>query len=246
MPTPLDIGFAILVAVVLALLNAFYLDPRFKRQVARGVPAARRTAYQRSVAAQWIVAATAIALWAREGRAWRVLGLAPPAGWRLVAGLALAAAVAAFVVRQNAAVRRRSGDQLDQLRTKLGAMEFMLPRTVAEYRWFIALSLTAGVCEELLYRGFLTWLVASYVPLAAAIVVVSAAFGLQHAYQGRSGIFKTGIVALAMSGIVVLSGWLIPAMVVHALIDVSGGVLGFNVLSRTVRQSGQDPVPGPT
>jgi membrane protease YdiL (CAAX protease family) len=90
-------------------------------------------------------------------------------------------------------------------------------------------SLTAGFCEELLYRGFLTWLVASYVGLPAAIGVVTVVFGLAHASLGRRGMVNAGLVGLVMSFIVVLTGWLVPAMIVHALIDIASGDVGFAV-----------------
>jgi hypothetical protein len=39
-----------------------------------------------------------------------------------------------------------------------------------------------------------------------------------------------------MSIIVLASGWLIPAMVIHALMDISGGIVSFRVLgARAVR-----------
>ena len=51
---------------------------------------------------------------------------------------------------------------------------------------------TAGICEELLFRGFLTWYLAHHVglPVAAAAQVVI--FGVAHLYQGFGGIVKTG------------------------------------------------------
>ena len=61
---------------------------------------------------------------------------------------------------------------------------------------------------------------------------MSAVFGLAHAYQGRRGIVKTGTAALLMSGVVLLSGWLIPAMIIHGLTNVAAAVVGHTVLRR--------------
>lgn len=232
MPTLLDIVFAVFFAIVVAGFEAAHFDRRFKRQVAAGVPDARRHAYRRGVLGQWVLGAAAIVVWSHERRPWRALGLLPPTDWRLIAGFALAVVIGILVVRQNLSVRRLPPERAEKLRPKLAGLEFMLPHTAAEYRWFLALSWTAGVCEELLYRGFLTWLVASYVGLVLAIAIVSAVFGLAHAYQGRRGIVKTGTAALLMSGVVLLSGWLIPAMIIHGLTNVAAAVVGHTVLSR--------------
>ena len=232
MPTALDIAFALLFAVGIAGAAGAYFDRRLKQRIAAGVPNARLSAYRRAAAMQWALAAATIILWWREGRSWRVLGLVPTMDWRFYAGLLIAGVVLGLVLRQNRAVRRATPERLEGLAPQLASVDMIVPRTTDEYRSFMMLSVTAGVCEELLYRGFLTWLVAAYVGLIAAIVLVSIAFGLAHAYQGRKGIVKTGAVALVMSGIVVASGWLVPAMVVHGLLDAAGGVVGYAVLTR--------------
>src|SRR5262249_48270318 len=77
-----------------------------------------------------------------------------------------------------------------------------------------------------------TWLLAAYMPIAVAIVVVSVTFGVGHAYLGRRGIVTAAVVGLVMSIIVLASGWLIPAMVIHALIDIRSAVVGYRGLSR--------------
>jgi membrane protease YdiL (CAAX protease family) len=228
-PTPLDIAFALLFAVVLAGADSWYFARSFRRRVAAGVPNARRNAYRRTLVGEWLVAALALLLWARERRKWSDMGLAIPHGWRLLIGTLMVGLTLGIVLRQNAAVRRLSDKRRAKAATQFGDLEFMMPRTPNEHRWFIALSWTAGICEELLYRGFLTWLVAAYLGWLA-VPVVAVLFGVAHAYQGRTGILNTGVVGLLMGLIVLASGSLIPAMVIHALIDVSGGSAGYAVL----------------
>jgi membrane protease YdiL (CAAX protease family) len=233
-PSGLDVALAVLFAAVIATIDALYSDRRFKRQVAAGVPDARRKWYRRVLITEWVVAVLVVALWAWQGRAWATLGLALPHGWwRLLVNAVAVATIARFVMRQNAAVRRMSAERAVQLAPRLAGLEFMLPHTAGEYRWFIALSCTAGICEELFYRGFLTWVITWYTGLPAAILIAAAAFGLAHAYQGRKGMVKAGVVGLVMSLIVLASGWLIAAMIIHALVDLAGGTVGFAVLGHT-------------
>jgi membrane protease YdiL (CAAX protease family) len=158
-------------------------------------------------------------------------------GWHSDFSLGIVAGMLAVTTYQIVAIRRIGGNQRQAVRAKLADVEFLLPRTPNEYRWFLVLAVTAGICEELLYRGYLTWLLAAYVGLPASIALVTIAFGGAHAYQGAKGVVKTGLVGLGMSLLVVASGWVIPAMVVHALIDISAGVLGYTILSRDERDA---------
>jgi membrane protease YdiL (CAAX protease family) len=229
MPTSLDIAFAIGFPILIVAVEVLYFNKRLKARIAAGVPNARRSAYRYVVIGEWGITAVALLLWARARRPWDILGLVPPQDWRLVPAILITALIVAVTIRQFRAVRRLGVERRAALRGRLGAVEFFMPHTPAEHQWWLPLSLTAGFCEELLYRGFLTWLVASYVGLPAAIGVVVVAFGLGHASQGRSGVIKTGLVGLVMSIIVVLTGWLVPAMIVHALLDIGAGQLGFAI-----------------
>lgn len=99
--------------------------------------------------------AAVLALWVWEGRPWQALGLTPPAGWRLLVSVALVGPFVWLVLRQIRGVRRLTPGAASALRPKFAGVDFMLPHTAAERRWFMVLSTTAGVCEELVYRGFI-------------------------------------------------------------------------------------------
>jgi len=51
---------------------------------------------------------------------------------------------------------------VERLRKRLDFAKPLLPHTAAERRLFWAVSATAGICEETLYRGFLTWYIAGW------------------------------------------------------------------------------------
>ena len=86
-------------------------------------------------------------------------------------------------------------------------------------------SITAGVCEEILYRGLLLATLVSLVGTWPAVAITSLIFGLGHAYQGISGIAKTGLVGLVLAWFTVSSGSLYIAIVLHAIIDLTSGRL---------------------
>jgi membrane protease YdiL (CAAX protease family) len=118
-----------------------------------------------------------------------------------------------------------------QVRRKLGRTEALIPRSRREAGAFDALSLTAGVCEEVLYRGFLTWYLACYVSFDAAYVVAPCAFGLAHAYQGPRGIFLTAAIGIVLSALYLASGTLWLPMAFHAFFDMHSGRVGRHALS---------------
>jgi uncharacterized protein len=105
---------------------------------------------------------------------------------------------------------------------------YLMPRTRRERRLFALLSVTAGVTEEVLYRGVAIGVVVALgggVPLA--VVVSSVAFGALHMYQGWVGALRSGLLGLLLALPVIVTGSLVPAIGAHALLDlVLGLVLG--------------------
>jgi uncharacterized protein len=105
-------------------------------------------------------------------------------------------------------------------------MRFMLPVSAKERRYWIMLSLSAGICEELLYRGFLvhylSGLLAGGVALGVlgAWLVSSMLFGLAHVYQGVAGVIRATIAGLLLGLVAILTGQLILPILLHALFDV--------------------------
>ena len=85
------------------------------------------------------------------------------------------------------------------------------------------LAVTAGVCEELIYRGFglaaLRWAVPG-ISEGALIAVTATAFGLAHLYQGRVGVVLTGVLGAYFAWITISTGTLLPAMLLHGLVDL--------------------------
>jgi membrane protease YdiL (CAAX protease family) len=99
----------------------------------------------------------------------------------------------------------------------------ILPETRQERLWFAAVSITAGVCEELVCRGFIfRYLdgIALHLPLVAVLLIASASFGLNHIYQGKTGMLKTGIAGLAFGGLFLITGSLLLPMILHAAVDL--------------------------
>jgi uncharacterized protein len=109
-------------------------------------------------------------------------------------------------------------------------VERIAPHTRSELLVFLALSLSAGLCEEFVFRGYLLWAFRPPLGLWGAAGFALVVFAAAHAYQGLQGVLATAIVGAVMTLVVLVFDSLLPAMILHALIDINQGLLGWLVL----------------
>jgi uncharacterized protein len=212
---------------LLALLLAAYLvvgQPAVgawsaRRQHADRRPGARRRRYRRTTVLEWVLAAAALAVvLAAAGLDVGDLGFRWPraSGYTLVGALGFLLSLGLLV-----ALRRRVDAGADVVApAEVGAL---LPRTARERRAFAGLAVTAGVCEELLYRGFLLAVAVAVAPGLGPwrLVLVSAlAFAVAHTYQGVTGMLTAGVLGGAFAVLFLGSGSLLLPVLHHALIDL--------------------------
>ncbi|WP_281885116.1 CPBP family intramembrane glutamic endopeptidase [Paenibacillus sp. YYML68] len=106
---------------------------------------------------------------------------------------------------------------------QLAGVEPFLPKTQPERLYWVWISLSAGICEELLYRVFLFHYLASLglEPFGWSVIIISAViFGLGHTYQGVQGVATTALVGAVLGSLYALTGSIWPAMIIHFLMDV--------------------------
>lgn len=102
----------------------------------------------------------------------------------------------------------------------------LLPKTGREKVVFVFLSFSAGLGEELAYRGFLVpALAAVFGSVLAAVLLSSIVFGILHAYQGWLGMVRTALLGIVLATSFILTGSLWPAIIAHAMLDVLVGVV---------------------
>jgi membrane protease YdiL (CAAX protease family) len=191
----------------------------------------RLVLYASTIAFQWLaVAIVAWRAWAHKYTAWQ-LGLAIPGRLKIVIASIVGAATIATLQWLNL---RRVGRIPIESRGPLQAVaERILPQSPVEMLPYLALAITAGICEEFLYRGF-TIAVLSKVGVQAWLVVLlsSLLFGLAHSYQGRGGVAMTFIVGLILGASRLAYDSLVPAVFWHSAVDVVAGAAGARYLTR--------------
>jgi uncharacterized protein len=116
------------------------------------------------------------------------------------------------------------GGKMEAMRKSLG---FLAPGSRLELAVWFCVSTTAGICEEIIFRGYLQRQFAALSNSMLAGVVISAAvFGASHGYEGVARMLLIAVFGL-MFGL--LAWWrksLRPGMIAHAWHDaLSGAVL---------------------
>jgi len=195
---------------------------RLKRWLAANWPNARITSYRGNIILEWAGALGMLFWWMQQQRPVEPLFLNwQISGWPLLlAGLAIAGAFALIIQ-----TKRTENDpaELAKIRESVGDLEAMVPHTQQEVTTFNVLAVSAGICEEIMYRSVLQAILASLFGWWLAVLISGVIFGLAHAYQGPLGIAKTGLLGMLLSVLTIFTGTLIPAILLHVVADLTSG-----------------------
>ncbi|HSJ25291.1 MAG TPA: CPBP family intramembrane glutamic endopeptidase [Longimicrobiales bacterium] len=185
------------------------------RHLREAGPLPRRAAYISSVISLWLLALLTWAVAWLAGLDNAALGLRLMPAGPLVAwtgGLTLAGLAVVFAF--HLAGFRESG-----------ITRQLVPVTAAEKRMFLGVSVTAGICEEFVFRGFLlsVLITASGSP-GLALLLSSGVFGIVHAYQQPAGALRAAVLGALLAAPLLAHDSILPAILAHALIDVIAGL----------------------
>jgi membrane protease YdiL (CAAX protease family) len=109
-----------------------------------------------------------------------------------------------------------------QLRWKL------MPHTQTEKLLFIGVVLTASLCEEFIYRGFVQFIFSrpGAFGAIAGILISSLMFAAAHTYQGKRGAIASFVAGMLFAGARAWTGSLLPGVAAHFLTNVMAGLMG--------------------
>lgn len=181
--------------------------------------------YLSTILFQWTVAGvTAWRAFAR-GLSLEEIGLAPFRPIPLLLWASLGGALLGLLHWLNL---RRMGRVDSERKSHLRAIsERILPQSKRELMPYLALAVTAGICEEFLYRGFaMGAFFRAGLPVWLVVLLSSVLFGMAHLYQGRSGFLGTSILGLIFATARIAYHSVAPVMVWHAVVDVVAGIGG--------------------
>jgi len=216
-----------LIFLVLGVLVPWRGRVRLKRLLAQPTIGTKEklALYGMTIAFQWTLAG--LVAWRAMARGLTVADLGLGRRWTadlVAAGFLGAALLAAFQWFNLRRLRHMTGPTVELLR-KLAA--YLLPRRPVEFGPYGGLAVTAGICEEFLYRGFaMAALSRAGMATGTVVLICSVLFGLAHAYQGKSGILGTTVLGFGFSVGRLFFNSLLPVILWHAAVDVAAGVAG--------------------
>ena len=177
----------------------------------------RMRLYQLTILSEWLMLGLVLAgLWLAGSSPLTVLG----ERWRSARevfrdlGIGLVFLILTIAITSIFGAHRDAADS---------SIQYLLPRTMSEVALWFAVSISAGICEEAVYRGYLQKqfaAMAKSVPIG--IVLSGLTFGLAHSYQGFRRATMIAFMGM-MAGI--LAYWrrsMRPGMIAHALQDMLG------------------------
>lgn len=223
----------IFVVAVVYPISGYFSFQRLLRRSAAGKPVDRTRLYDLTLMGHWGLFAAAFAIWILLDRSWVALGFGLSVDVGFLAGAALTVVGIVFLVQQFRQVERASADEVREFKSQIGTLEIILPRNGNELARFNVVAVTAGIVEETLWRGFMIWYLAHFMPLWAAAVLSAVGFGLGHAYQGASNLPRITAVGAAFVALYLITGSLWLPIVLHAAIDLLQGRLAYEIGRRS-------------
>ncbi|MBM7660271.1 membrane protease YdiL (CAAX protease family) [Bacillus mesophilus] len=98
----------------------------------------------------------------------------------------------------------------------------IMPVSKQDKQVWTYVSWTAGITEEIIYRGFLIFALIQLFPDMSVWMILllsSLLFGLAHTYQGLSNVIKTGLMGMFFALLYISLDSLFPVILLHALMD---------------------------
>ena len=111
--------------------------------------------------------------------------------------------------------------------TRNEAVQRIVPqKTTLEIALYLLLALSAGICEEIMFRGYLQkQLFRLFGNESLAVLLQGIVFGAAHGYQGIKFMFALGVYGCLFGLLVRWRNSLYPGMMTHALQDSFAGLL---------------------
>jgi uncharacterized protein len=100
----------------------------------------------------------------------------------------------------------------------------LLPTTEMERLGWWIFALSAGFCEEVVYRGYLRTQLGSRTTPAIGIALQAVLFGVAHVDQGGWAAVRLGIYGLGLGVLARSRGSLVPGILCHVGIDLASGL----------------------
>lgn len=180
----------------------------------------------------WFMAFLVITLWWLSNRSFTSIGFRAPTLNPTVVLLSLCL-LAAYIT--DVLVETSIPSRLQKTKENWKKNTPFLPSDYREFAHYNFLAFSAGIGEEIVYRGFFILYLLSLCGSSGtctiwAIIIPAFLFGISHLYQGGKAVIKIIVLAILLGSIYLESQSLWIVMGIHVLIDVLGGWLSLGLL----------------
>jgi len=214
---------------------------RLKQEIAQGDPQARTRLYRNVLVFEWIGAFMALVGlgfdWSKlnprtlalEGtRIMQVFSIPAGETKEVIVGLAAGIVIGgiAFAIglrRRNRRTAAQATSASSGWRSRiLPDFTALIPVTRRERLLYAAVAVSAGICEEVVFRGWLLATLHSRGGLTGTTLIVVAAliFGAGHLYQKATGVILTALAGFLFCGLYIATGSLLVPILLHILVDI--------------------------
>jgi membrane protease YdiL (CAAX protease family) len=104
------------------------------------------------------------------------------------------------------------------------ATRALLPATQIERLAWCAFALSAGFCEEIVYRGYIQTQLGARTTPSMGILLQAVLFGWAHAAQGGWAALRLGVYGLGLGLLAKWRGSLVPGILCHVGVDLASGL----------------------
>ncbi len=235
-PSLVDFILAILFGVLLPIVSGLRSREVFKEIGSYFDSRAKKRFYIGNSFFLAIMAMVVLAAWYFFGRPFDVLGFATPEEngktypwWLIILFIMLYL----MDVLHSVLNPHELQETKDQLETQTPFM----PTLWREMPAYFLMCVSAGVCEEIVFRGFLVNFFKSIFngfPAQAAwtLITPSLIFAAAHYYQGAKAVFKILVLSMLFGLIFWMTGSLYIVMLLHFLVDFFSGILSVKLANR--------------
>lgn len=222
----------LIMGVILPLFAVFQAQPQMKEMTFS--TAEKLQIYYGNGIFQWIGTLAIIALWWINNRFYSDLGWGYPkmngAAWALTLS-------SIFLYILNTWWELRSEEKIQQTREKWIKDIPFLPFNWNEYKHFLFVAFTAGVCEEIIFRGFfiqyfLAWNQDNEMGAWLAILIPGFLFAFGHLYQGHQAVIKIMLMAIIFGWLFILTESLWIPIILHFLVDAVSGYIAMRIIEK--------------
>lgn len=140
-----------------------------------------------------------------------------------ILGLSITLSLYVMAILSLKAIRAKPEAAM-QIVTQFGETGPLMPKTLTEARLFQLVSVSAGVWEEIVFRGIVFGMLLPLIGVVGAMILSSLLFGFQHYYLGKIHIIKTSFVGLFMAVLYYYTETLIVPISLHIMIDLMAGL----------------------